>query len=63
MKAYGRMGMKIYTNEFGHLTNMAAMTMVKSFKIFFSRTKKKTDDLETWYEALSMQVLPRLFKL
>ena len=25
MKAYGRMGMKIYTNEFGHMTNMAAM--------------------------------------
>ena len=25
MKAYGRMGMKIYTNEVGHMTNMAAM--------------------------------------
>ena len=25
MKAYGRMGMKIYTNELGHTTNMAAM--------------------------------------
>ena len=25
MKAYGRMAMKIYTNEFGHMTNMAAM--------------------------------------
>ena len=25
MKAYGRMGMKIHTNELGHMTNMAAM--------------------------------------
>ena len=25
MKAFGRIGMKIYTCEFGHLTKMAAM--------------------------------------
>ena len=25
MKALGRKGMKIYTNELGHMTNMAAM--------------------------------------
>ena len=25
MKAYGRMGMKIYINEFGHMIKMAAM--------------------------------------
>ena len=25
MKAFGRMGMKIYTNELGHLTKMATM--------------------------------------
>ena len=25
MKALGRIGMKIYTNELGHMTNMAAM--------------------------------------
>ena len=25
MKAYGRTGMKIYTNDLGHMTNMAAM--------------------------------------
>ena len=25
MKAYGRMGMKIYTNELGHFANMAPM--------------------------------------
>ena len=39
--------MKIYTNELGHMSNMAAMT----------------NDLETWYVSLSMQVLLRLFKL
>ena len=55
--------MKIYLNELGHMTNMAAMPIYgKNLKkIFFSRTK--TDDLETLYVALSMQVLPRLFKL
>ena len=25
MKAYGRMGMKIYTNELGHMTKLAVM--------------------------------------
>ena len=25
VKAYGRMGMKIYTNDSGHMTNMTAM--------------------------------------
>ena len=25
MKALGRIGMKIFTNELGHITNMAAM--------------------------------------
>ena len=25
MKAYGCMGMKIYTNEYGHMTKVAAM--------------------------------------
>ena len=27
MKAYGQMGMKIYTNEWGHMTKMAAMSI------------------------------------
>ena len=39
MKAYGRMGMKIYINELGHMIKMAAMLIYrKTFKIFFSRT-------------------------
>ena len=33
MKAYGRTGMKIYTNEMGHMIKMAA--------IFFSRTNQR----------------------
>ena len=55
--------MKIYTNELGHMTNMAAMPI-------YGKNLKKSpspepidDDLETLYVALSMQVLPRLFKL
>ena len=27
MKALGRIGMKIYTNELSHITNMAAMSI------------------------------------
>ena len=40
MKAYGRMGMKIYINEMGHMTKMAAMPIYgkKTLKFFFSRT-------------------------
>ena len=40
MKAYGRMGMKIYINELGHMTKMAVMPIhgKKTSKIFFSRT-------------------------
>ena len=36
--------------------------MVKTFKNLLLQ-KQLADDLETWYVALSMQVLPRLFKL
>ena len=31
MKPYGRMGLKIYTNELGHMTKMATV-MVKTFR-------------------------------
>ena len=55
--------MKINTNEFGHMTNMADMPIYgKSLKNLLLQNQW-TDDLETWYVALSMQVLPRLFKL
>ena len=51
--------MKINTNELGHMTNMAAMPIYGKKLL----QKQMTDDLETWYVALSMQILPRLFKL
>ena len=51
------MGMKIYTNE---LTNMAIMPIYGENLLL---QKQLTDDLESWYVALSVQVLPRLFKL
>ena len=55
--------MKIYINELGHMTIMAAMPIyAKSLKNHLLKNQK-TDGLETWYVALSMQVLPRLYKL
>ena len=55
--------MKIYTNDLGHMTNMAAMPIYgKNLKNLLLQNQC-TDDLETWYVALSMQVLQRLFKL
>ena len=39
MKAWGRMGMKIYTNELGHMTNMAAMPI-------YSKNLKKSSSPE-----------------
>ena len=64
MKAEVRMGMIICTNELGHMTNMATMPIYgKNRKKNLLLQKQWTDDLETWYVALSMKVLPRLFKL
>ena len=55
--------MKIYTIELGHMTNMAAMPIHgKNLKNLLLQNQY-TDDLETWYVALSMQILPRLFKI
>ena len=56
--------MKIYTNELGHTTNMAAMPLYgKILKKSSTPKQKKNTDLETWYVALCMGVLPKLFKL
>ena len=50
--------MKIYINELGHMTNMSVMPIYgKNLKNLLQN--QSTDDLETWYVALSMQVLPR----
>ena len=55
--------MKIYTKELGHMTNMVAMPIYgKTLKNLLLQ-KQKSNDIETWYVALSMQVLQRLFKL
>ena len=52
--------MIIYSNELGHLTNMATMPINgKNLKNLLIQNKE-TDDLETWFVALSMQELPRL---
>ena len=57
------MEMKIYINELGHMTKMAAMPIYgKNLKNLLLQNQY-TDDIGTWYMALSMQVLPRLFKL
>ena len=54
--------MKINTHELGHMTNTAAMPIYgKNLKNLLLRNQL-TSDLETWYVALSMQLLPRLFK-
>ena len=52
--------MEIYTNELGHIANMAAMPIYgKNLKNHLLQ-KQQTNDLETWYVALSIRVLPRL---
>ena len=46
--------MKIYTNELGHMTNMATMPIYgKKLKKLLLQNQL-TDDLETWYVALCM---------
>ena len=55
--------MKIYTNKLAQMTNLAAMPIYgKNLKNLLLQNQQ-TDDLETLYVALSMQVLPRLFTL
>ena len=48
MKAYRRMGIKIYTNELGHMTKMAVMLiyMAETFKNLLFQNLL-TDGLET----------------
>ena len=46
--------MKINTNEFDHMTKMAAMPIYgKNLKNLLLQNQM-TDDLETWYVALCM---------
>ena len=57
------MGMKICTNELGHMTNMAAMPIYGKILKNLHLQNPLTNDLETWYVALCMEVLLNLFKL
>ena len=52
--------MKSYINGPGHMTKMAAMTMVKSFKNLLQN--QKSYDLETLHVASGTQALQSLFK-
>ena len=53
--------MELYANELGHTTEMAAtLYMVKPLKHLLQN--QWSDDLGTWYEASSTQVLPGLSK-
>ena len=56
-------GMKIYTNDLGHMTNMAAMPIYGRNLRKFSSPEPIDHDLETWYVASCMGVLPKVFKL
>ena len=52
-------GTKVCSNGPGHMTKMAAMPIYgKNDKRYFSLD---SNDLETWYTALSTQVLRSLF--
>ena len=55
--------MRIYTNELGHMTNMAAIPIYGKTLINLLLQNQLTNDLETWYVASCMGVLPKLFKL
>ena len=54
-------GTKVFSNDPGHMTKMAAMPINgKNLKNLLLRNQK-TDDLETWYAASASRVLPSLF--
>ena len=54
-------GTKVCSNYLGHMTKMATMHMVKSFKNLLL-WNLMADDLETWYAASRARVRPSLFK-
>ena len=54
--------MKVYINDQGHMTKMAAMTLdiINFEKLLFQN--QKAYDLETWYEASGNEALQKLYK-
>ena len=63
MQPPGPLGKKSCSNGLAHMTKMAAMPIYGKNLKNLSIQNQQTDDLETWYVALCMRVLPRLFKL
>ena len=53
---------KVWTNSLGHMTKMAAMPIYGKNSKSHLLLDQKVDDLESWYAALGIQVLPNLFK-
>ena len=59
----GTLGKKNCSNGLGHMTNMAAMPIYgKNLKNLLLQNQQ-TNDLETWYVASCMGVVPKLFQL
>ena len=54
-------GMKVYSNDPGHLTKMAA-TSIYGKNVQNLLQNQKADELETWYRASGTQSLQSLFK-
>ena len=52
-------GMKVCSNGPGHMTKLAAMPIYDKNLLL---QNQKADDLESWYVASGISVLPSLFK-
>ena len=63
MKADGRMWMKIYTNELGHMTKMADMPVYGKNQIFLFRINWPKALKLGMYEGESISNQPNLFQV
>ena len=62
MEPPGEVGTKVYINDPGHMTKMAARPIYgKNLKKFYLQNQKYYD-LETWHVASGTQALPSLYK-
>ena len=59
----GPLGKKTCSNDLSHMTNMAAMPIYNKNLKNLLLQNQQTNDLKTYYVALCMVVLPKLFKL
>ena len=53
---------KVWSNDLGHMTKIAAMPIYGKNSKSHLLWNQKIDDLESWYAAFGTQVLPSLFK-